>query len=213
MRILRLIFSAVAITSIVAGVLLLAHTVFFKRYVTLGEVEGVSASTLEKAGVTFTVSQPIPQVARGFYAFDVTLLSPQLSGQKVAFYGSGQDLNEMTSAIDFVEKAVALDFAEKALEGFAVRTLDTLKCLGGIIWQAVTSPVQLAEQIGHTVFSVCGYASSVVRGDSNLGADALDLVRNVQREEVEGITAGAGFTYDTCPIPQARELALKLARA
>jgi hypothetical protein len=168
---------------------------------------------LDKAGVTFSVAQPIPQVARGFYAFDVTLLSPQLAGQKVAFYGSGQDLNEMTSAIEFVEKAAALDLAEQALEGFAVRTLDTLKSLGGLIWRALTSPIELAEQIGNTVSSAREYASSVLHGESSLGVDALNLVRNIQREEVSGITAAAGFTYDTCPIPQARDLALKLARA
>jgi hypothetical protein len=213
MRILRFFLFCLAFSSMATGVFLLGHSVLFERYVSLKEVQGISQQTLEKAGVTFIITQPIPQVARGFYAFEVTLLSPQLSGQKIAFYGGGQDLNEMTAAVDFVEKASAVDVAEEALEGFVQRSMNTIWDLGATVWEAVTTPSQFVGKVGNAATALAGYLSDVAGGATNPAKDALRFLRRVQQEEAATVAAEAGFTFETCPIPQAKSLAIKLARA
>jgi len=197
--------------AILLGAYIGVTNLWFDRFVLLSEVEGISARALEQSGTSFIVEEPIPQVGRGLYAFNVEVLSPAIATKEYAFYADGRAFNEFVAAIDFVEAPKSNQGAEAIVTGAGKGIESLIKEVKELVQKLVSSPIELAKSMASGGEMIAIYIGKVVGGQANLEEDAKKFIKRLLDEQRVTVAEEAGFDYASCLIPEAKERTTTLA--
>lgn len=203
--VVRGVFFALGIACILLGGYTGVVNLWFDRFVPLSEVAGVSPHTVQQSGSTYTIEEPIPQVAKGLYGFSVTATSPSLAGQSYQFYGDGQSLNEFVSAIDFVERNKDEQELEALGTGVGQGLVSLVEEPAKFVFEVLSDPIGFVYSLGSAASSALNYCGALGSFQANPLQDMDAALRAFLNEHREAVAEEAGFAYETCLIPQARD--------
>jgi hypothetical protein len=163
----------------------------------------VDRHTVDEAGVTFDIEEPIP-VVEEVGRFAVFPRVGAHAGQPIVFFGDAARLNAFAREMDFVSANEILGVVGVGAN-VGVGFKDGAVSLFGGLWRMVTSPIQTAKALGTGGKGLVEYLALVARGQRNPKEDVMNLTKAFYIDQLCQTAAQAGFSYPEAVTQDSRD--------